>query len=477
MFRCYSCFQYVTFVKGSEQRVSHFRHRSSEISKDCEDRSLVYRPGTPASSLQTSAPDPLRLILDGNRVSLEIGFLPASSDELKRAVDANATITVHGQTGRKETYRVDDSRFTPHTMCWLHLPLSWASGYTVTFTPQECIPKLWKIQRTIVPESGAVFDCKTGRRIPEKSDIMVGKEYYFLCKNWTYFQTRFSVRMRKIEICNDGWNLYQICARSYTDEAADFFFNLHLRLTTVPADINILWPPVVEDEEMIDTNQRNLVFLVSGEADFEAFPSYGSFVTSNKEIAEHERLINIRNTGALQMVSAARYNQKLCTLYVRPLNEHREVSWPGFGIWDEARNPVTESELTRIPKNGTLIFRSDVDASVEISDQYGFCFRRILVPGTESRIMDIRDGMTLVVRQGLDIVRRIVIKQAQHSQSHLDARIAWKGKMVPFPRRYAGILNRIDRSSALYQKVLEALQIGRIPENGLKDLIKLLEED
>ena len=303
MFRCYSCFQYVTFVKGSEYRVSHFRHSASETSKDCEDRSQIYSSGY-ASSLQANAPDPLRLLLDGNRVVLEIGFLPASTTELKKAVDANAIISIHGSTGKPDAYRVDYSRFAPHTMCWLNLPLSWASKYSVTVKPSGSVPRLWSINRTALSKSGDLFDCKSGRRIPEKSDVMVGKEYYFLCSRWIYLPTRRSIQMRKIEIRNDGWNLYQICARSYTDEAADFFFDLHLRLTTAPADIDILWPPVVEDDDMIDTNQKNLVFLVSGESDFEAFPTYGSFVTSNREIAEHERIIYIKNTGALQMVSA-----------------------------------------------------------------------------------------------------------------------------------------------------------------------------
>ena len=476
MFRCYSCFQYVTFVKGSEYRVSHFRHSSSETNKDCEDRSQIYNSGY-ASSLQANAPDPLRLLLDGNRVVLEIGFLPASTTELKKAVDANTIISIHGSTGKPDAYRVDYSRFAPHTMCWLNLPLSWASKYSVTVKPSGSVPRLWSINRTALSKSGDLFDCKSGRRIPEKSDVMVGKEYYFLCSRWIYLPTRRSIQMRKIEIRNDGWNLYQICARSYTDEAADFFFDLHLRLTTAPADIDILWPPVVEDDDMIDTNQKNLVFLVSGESDFEAFPTYGSFVTSNREIAEHERIIYIKNTGALQMVSASRYNQKLRSLYVRPLETTPDVLPPSLQISDEDRKTIAESELAKPPKNGILVLNAEVDAYVDVSDQYGFCYRKSLVSGTESRITDIKYGMTLTVRQGLDIIRTISIKTAQRSKDRLDGGVQWSGKMVQFPRRYAGILNQIERSSTLYAKVLNALQTGKIPENGLKSLIKQLEVD
>jgi len=73
MFRCYSCFQYVAFVKGNVYR-PYFKHSASETSKDCEDRSLIYSSGTYSSQGQANAPDPLRLLLDGNRVVLEIGF-------------------------------------------------------------------------------------------------------------------------------------------------------------------------------------------------------------------------------------------------------------------------------------------------------------------------------------------------------------------------------------------------------------------
>ncbi len=476
IFRCYSCFQYVAFVKGNVYR-PYFKHSASETSKDCEDRSLIYSAGSYSSQGQANAPDPLRLLLDRNHVVLEIGFLPASVAELKKAIDANATISIRGSSGTPDTYRVDYSRFVPHTMCWLHLPLAWAKNFSVTSKPAGSTPKLWSIKRTALSESGDLFDCRTGRRVPEKNDVMVGKEYYFLCSRWKYLPTRRSIEVKQVDISDREWSLYKICARKYTDDAADFFFDLHLRLTTEPADIDILWPPVVEDDDMVDTNQKNLVFLVSGESDFEAFPTYGSFVTSNREIAEHERIIYIRNTGALQMVSATRYNQKLRSLYVRPLEVTPEVLPPRIQVLDEDRKPIAEDELAKLPKNGTLVLNSEVDAYVDVSDQYGLCYRKSLVSGTESRITDLKYGMTLTIRQGLDIIRTISIKQAKHSKGCLDEGVRWSGKMVQFPRRYAGILNQIERSSALYAKVLNALQTGQIPENGLKSMIKLLEVD
>lgn len=476
MFRCYSCFQYVAFVKGNVYR-PYFKHSASETSKDCEDRRIISDSKTSTLSIQASALDPLRLKLDGKRVMLEIGFLPVNSDELEKAIDANATISIHGPSGKPDIYRVDRSRFIPHTMCWLHLPLSWAMAYSVTIEPSNCIPKLWSIQRTILSNSGNLFDCKSGRRILEKSDVVVGKEYYYLCGRWTHFSNKQSVEIRKIEISNDGWSLYQLCASTYTDEAAEFFFDMQFRLTTAPADIEILWPPVAEDDDIINTNQKNLVFIVSGESDFEAFPTYGNFVTSNREIAKHERLINIYNTGALQMVSASRYSQTLRSLYVRPLDANLNVPIPNIQIMDEDRKLIVEDELTILPKNRALILYADVDAYIDISDEYGLCYRKCLVAGEESRINDIKYGMTITTRLGLDIVRTISFIRTQRSTGNLLEEIVWSGKLVQFPRRYAGILKRLDRSSASYIKVLNALQTGKIPEKGLKSLIKLLDGD
>ena len=121
MFRCNSCFQYVTFVKGSAQRISHFRHSSGEIDKKCEDRSIIYSSNSTSTSMLAGIPSPMRISLDGNRVILEVGFLPLGTEELKKVIDANVIVSIYGKHSRPDSYRIDHSRFVPHTMTWLPL--------------------------------------------------------------------------------------------------------------------------------------------------------------------------------------------------------------------------------------------------------------------------------------------------------------------------------------------------------------------
>ena len=84
-FRCYSCFQYVTFVKGNGDRISHFKHSPGEEDKNCEDRSFGTGGYTYGSGI-TDVPDPMRVRLDGNRVYLEIGFFPVPAAVMEKAI-------------------------------------------------------------------------------------------------------------------------------------------------------------------------------------------------------------------------------------------------------------------------------------------------------------------------------------------------------------------------------------------------------
>ena len=91
-FRCYNCFQYVTFVKGNEYRISHFKHSRGEEDKDCEDRSFGSGGYTYGSGV-TDVPDPMRIQFDGNRAYLEIGFFPVSVATIEKAIAEKEKLT------------------------------------------------------------------------------------------------------------------------------------------------------------------------------------------------------------------------------------------------------------------------------------------------------------------------------------------------------------------------------------------------
>lgn len=473
MFRCYNCFQYVTYSNTGD-RVSHFKHNKWEENKDCEDRTFGTSGYTYGHGIN-DVPDPMRIRFDGTRAYLEIGFFPVPAVTVEKAMKEHMVIRIQGKMGSPDEYRVDWSRFEPHSTTWLHLPFSWALDYSVIITPSINDVKCWDIHRTPLFKHGTVFDAATGKRIPEKSDITVGREYYIVCDGLNSFYSRGGVKIGSRIKINDQWYLYKMSIPSYSNSAADFCFEaLHLRLTTLPSEIQLLWPPAIEGDNLIDTNRKKLYMYVKGESDFETYPSYGTRSRNVFEVAENEKIIELTIVSMLQMVSTARYNQRLSFLYIRSLETSRVYYEPKLQILDDLDREVMD-ELNAAPLRGILRIISDVDTLVDVEDEDGFLYRVEVAAGQESRIQNIKCGMRLVVRHGLDILRKIKIGIGKKPRVEIieESLPPWRGKLVPMPSRYAWILMKMDRSGELFRRTEKALREGMIPLDGLRLLSKL----
>ena len=475
-FRCYNCFQYVTFVKGTKYRISHFKHSRGEDDKACEDRSTG-TGGYAYGKEITDVPDPMRIQFDGSRAYLEIGFFPVSALTIEKAIQERMKISISGLSGSPDVYYVDWSRFEPHSMTWLRLPFSWALKYAVKIEPEDETVKIWDINRSPLVKSGTVFDAVTGKRIPERSDISVGREYYIVCDRWKTFYSHGSVEISPRNIINDQWCLYRMTIPIYNDYAADFCFEtFHLRLTTQPSDIQLLWPPAVEGDDLIETNQKQLFFFVQGESDFETYPSYGTRNRAAFEVDTNKRVIELGIVSTLQMVSTSRFNQRLRFLYIRPWEAGSGYDEPGLQVLDE-QDRVIPDELNSVPPRGIIRIQSEVDAIVDAEDQNGFLYRTEVTAGQEVRLLDLKRGMRIVIRQGLEILREIVIaaRKKQTNRINEEPLAPWSGRLVPLPARYAWVLTEMDPSGELYRRTARAFKEGVIPQEGLLMLNRIAE--
>lgn len=475
-FRCYNCFQYVTFVKGNGYRISHFKHSAGEENKDCEDRTFGtggYAYGTGIDSV----PDPMRLQFDGDRPYLEIGFFPVSASTLDRAIQNKTKISICGKFGAPDVYNVDRTRFEPRSMTWLPLPFSWALDYSVKIEPFNAAINTWEIHRTPLLKHGTVFDAETGKRIPEKSDIAVGRTYYIVCRRGRSFYSCNGINMNAGRAINDQWYLYRMIISSFTESAMNFCFDeLRLVLTTEPSDIQMLWPPVIEGDSLIDTNQKQLYLYVKGESDFETYPSTGTRNKNVYELDPQQKIYELSIFNTLQMVSTSRYSQRLKFLYIRPLEDARGYDDPTLDVLDDRGNEVADN-LKSVPSRGILRILSEVDAVADVEDQDGFLYRLEVTAGEEARLLDLKQGMRITIRQGMEVLRSIVIgtlKTAENVAGE-DVLVPWRGKLVPMPPRYAWILTRLNRSGELYRRTAKALNDGVIPQDGLKNLISIAE--
>lgn len=475
-YRCYNCFQYVTFVKGGLSRASHFKHSRGDVNKDCEDRSQYASRNI--INTPSDMPAPMRLSIEGSHAMFQIGLLPISDEELNRAIAAKLTITLKGNRGAPRDYRVDRSRFSAHITTWIDLPEEWINRYQLSFEPSQLVPNMWKRKVLPISDDGALFDVSTGKRLPDRSDVQVGREYYFVIGHSAVFSySKMDISLERVII--QGYNVwvYKVKALRYSSRASDFFFDyMKMRLTQKPAEIEIVWPPVLEEDNVLNTNQRVLWVLSKGEADLQTYPLSGKYVRSSLPIQiEKAKLLEIQNVSTLQMVCAERYSLSIACLYVRPLEDFTVPGIPSLQIMDDEGSVVLSDIMEQPPKKGILHIISDVDGSADIFDEKGFNYRKVLKAGEDTRITDIIKGETIVIRQGLDLIRKIEIGKHIAKGTQTENVQPWISNEIPFPKRYAAALERLDSHSDLYQRVSNALKKGVIPKDGLKYLQKMME--
>lgn len=477
-FRCYSCFQYVTFVKGNSTRISHFKHSAGYSDKDCEDRSFNV-----ASYSYTSVDSmdmPMRLVLDGARISVSIGLLPVNRDELKKCITNNLQITLTGTQGAPLVYRTDWSRFIPNMTTWLDVPTQSIARLSIAFSPTSVKPKLWSGVIAEIPLIGALFDAKTGRRIPDKGDVVVNREYLLLVhRNRWISRKACDVQITKLNTNDTLWNVYKVQAIRFSEGASDFFFNyLRMRLTNYPAEMSVLWPPVLEKDNIIETNFRNIELMVKGEADFSTYPRYSSSCTATL-FHDNTKLIDIRSSGQLQMVTSERYNHTLQFLYVRPIGRSFCYTDPKVDVSFDDDQVCTEVLLKKVPLRGILHFLSTDDGHIDFYENEEFYYRKPLPTGEKIRITDIKQNSKICVYAGQELLTTICIASPENRTKRRKCNNLsnWIGRKVPFPRRYAWVLETLDECSELFERTLLALKKGEIPQDGWNTLQKVMEEN
>ena len=474
-FRCYNCFQYVTFVKGSSNRISHFKHSAGYSDKDCEDRSFNDNAAYTNASV-ANMEMPMRLTVDNSQITVSIGLLPINYEELKKCVSSNLLITINGTQSASVVYRADWNRISPNMTTWLNVPTPGISKLKVDFSPANAKPKFWSGVVAEIPATGALFDAKNGRRIYEKGDAVVGHEYYLLLRRGKWMSTSSTdVQITKLDINDSLWNVYRIRALRFSEFASDYFFNtLRVRLTNYPVEMSVLWPPVLEKDTIIETSSRMLKLLLKGEADFSTYPECNSSCTIT-QLHNNTKLIDIRSSDPLQMVTSERYNRTLQFLYVRSIDRSFYYTDPKVSVSYDDDEPCEDTLLKNVPLRGVLHFLSEDDGYIDVYQDEEFFYRKPLPAGEKTRIIDINCNSRICVFVGHELLSEIVVACPKINSPGSSKLPEWIGRRIPFPRKYAWVLERMDEQSELYERTVLALRQGEIPLDGWNTLRTVME--
>ena len=188
LFMCELCGQYVSFHQGGYQS-PHFRHRSAEKSKDCPERtfgsSYSFRYDAKIHDL------PIKITgISSNSFYFELGLIRVP----KSILSEDFFISVTASGNRNTVFKFSSERLYSEGTTFLSIGNIPYPKYTLSYSESKKeLSKFWPYSINGIDVSGTLFDKKSGKRLPYDSDVVTGKDYYFLCnRSYIYFPSAIS---------------------------------------------------------------------------------------------------------------------------------------------------------------------------------------------------------------------------------------------------------------------------------------------
>lgn len=305
LFMCELCGQYVLLTDSAVQ-VRHFRHSSSEKSKNCPER--TFGAGAAITYGQGEHDLPIRITnITNDSFSFEMGFVRVP----KNMISSNLRIEIHSRASLDKTFVYLRERINMEKITYLPIGDTPSEKYTISVTgANDGIYYFWPKTIAGIDPGGTFFDAKTGKCLVADSDVTVGKKYYLLKRGFSISgNSHVSIK----EICSkriswDRWKIYEVIAKDYDEKSARFFLDYHCRLTEKSVSIQVVWPVFEQGPYLVRHNQKNVMINVYGNAPTtNVFPSasISRFSISKCTVLEiacnnRQQLISAGRTKALQ---------------------------------------------------------------------------------------------------------------------------------------------------------------------------------
>lgn len=268
-FMCALCGQYVSFVSGIAQD-SHFRHSASEKSKDCLERTHAINLSAVDLACERHLPLKIVNVCSGN-FSFALGFpkLP------KVLFDHISMIHISGTGCRGESRSYSVERLAADRMTYLSVGGLPSAHYDIRVEGADASLCDYWPQKTRGVGRGTLFIKSSGRMLSPNSDVTV-KETYYLLHDRSVLSPSSAISVKPVThryTVAATWRVYEVCAHSYTEEAARFFLGLEeYRLTMHPLSLQPIFPMCRMDDMNLYFSSEYLVFHMHGEGRVQTHP-------------------------------------------------------------------------------------------------------------------------------------------------------------------------------------------------------------
>ena len=470
LFMCELCGQYV-LLTDSAVRVRHFRHSSSEKSKNCPERTSG--TGVKYGYSQGEHELPIRIKNITNRsFELEMGFIQVPRNLLTPQLQIR--IRLNGYTSKSFTYTKE--RLDSEGITYLDIGNVPSERYNVEITgAAESICQFWPKTIQGIDSTGTIFDASTGKKLVYDADVSVGKKYYLLRRGTLDGMNGSHVTYKEIAcqtVSGETWYVYEVTANDYDEVSARFFLDYHCRLTEQPISIQPVWPVYVENPYIIKHNQKNIVMHLTGNAPTtQVFP----YALVRKYPCANGSVIEINCNNRQQLISAGRTKALQYTYFWKELLS-QTTERPVATVMDIKDTLIEGGKQHELPERRVLRITIPYDGILTIKQDEFLLEKRKLYANTTIEVDDIAWNMELVICIGLDVVWKALFCKKKELQNFVDeVAIVHRfesciGVQMSIPHTMGSLTSRLSNYPMIRQWLYKCIRSGHMSERAYRDL-------
>lgn len=468
LFMCELCGQYVILTDG-EKNVRHFRHKISEKSKDCPERTFGPSVCMTYNVKEYELPIKICNITD-NQFDLELGLLYVPQSILQERKLQYVVIQPLESQDNQYTYSFE--RLNPETLTYVYIGSMPAPKYKLDVGSDLRV--FWPQYIKGIDRSGSVFSCKTGKKLPDGAEVQVGNSYYLLCAKRIRSNSP-NIELKKVcEKRNSKctWYIYEIKATKFAEDAARFFLDLACRLTESPLSLNPVWPVYRKTPYVIQHNKGQLFMYMHGGEDIveKAFPA-----TTIKRFScpeENGKVIRVDCNGRQQLISIGRTNVLEYTYFWREQLSDT-MSKPVVEILDIYGNILDSGIQYELPEQQILYVSAHYDGTVIVLGGGTVQEKRVLKANSRIEIENIHFETEIKVMQGLDLVWSVKYERKIQEALKWDFDIvrrlnAFKGRLIPISHELGAAVGQLENYPEVKRWLYKKIRDGFIPEEALR---------
>jgi hypothetical protein len=316
--------------------------------------------------------------------------------------------------------------------------------------------------------NGTLFDFISGKRLPDRSTAVVGRDFYLFTKS-------NNLHSHEDVSCSllgrfETWNVYHIRANKLSEYSVDFFKRLNLFLSDIASSVTLLWP--------IGLHSSHIISFCGSETHFHKTNGYISIHPTNATMTQRDDMLFSVVSNFQQILSVSRFENQVGVLRYILLRNEKSISRvkepKSVFLIDADENAIYEGTHSKLPRQKRIVLMLEYDGFVDVIKNNVIIDKVSVDAGVKTNI-DVEFNRTYCVFQGLDVALEVCFERPKNKVSETDDHLVTKlqgfhGMRIPIQHSLGTIAIHLSDYPNARNWLLKQIRVGTINTDALSCL-------